>query len=100
MAEEKMQLWVQSVDKDGFRRLGRWFGPELELVEVTEEQAAILAQSQSKLRLMTPEAKEQLDALQSKFSGGVEAIGRKPGQQSQQGGKKPAPQKSGDKAEG
>ena len=56
-------LFVSSISKDGFRRIGRWFGPDEERVEVTPEQAAALASVPSHLRVYTPEAKAQLDEL-------------------------------------
>jgi hypothetical protein len=84
--EKTMRLWVASVSKDGFRRLGRWFGPSWTEVEVTEAQAAELVTTQrlGQLKLLTPEAKDQLDAIEKRQAEATarlaQQFGRAPGE--------------------
>ena len=59
-ADKTVRLYVRSVSPKGFRRIGRFFGPEEEGVDVTPEQAKILFDTDKAgdLRVMTQEMKD------------------------------------------
>lgn len=58
--KDTVRLYVRSVSPKGFRRIGRYFGPEEEAVDVTPEQAKILFDTDKAgdLRVMTQEMKD------------------------------------------
>ncbi len=57
---ETVRLFVRSVSPKGFRRLGRWFGPTEEAIDVTPEQARILFETDKAgdLRVLNQEMKD------------------------------------------
>lgn len=57
------KLWVRATTKDGFRRIGRHFGPDFVDVDVTDEQAAILVNARPELEVLTPDMKAKLDEI-------------------------------------
>lgn len=70
---ETVRLYVRSVSPKGFRRIGRYFGPDEEPVDVTAEQARILleADKAGDLRVQTEEAKAQAEGLTRKVTRGA-----------------------------
>jgi len=57
---DTVRLYVRSVGPKGFRRIGRYFGPEEEAIDVTPEQARILFETDKAgdLRVMAQEMKD------------------------------------------
>lgn len=74
MANEKsIKVYVQALQEQGFRRLGRWFGPTEVSLEVTEEELRSLLTAPDKLRVVTHKAKAELDELYAPAKAKVEA---------------------------
>lgn len=57
---ETVRLFVRSVSPKGFRRIGRWFGPTEEAIDVTPDQARILFETDKAgdLRVLNQEMKD------------------------------------------
>lgn len=65
---ETVRLYVRSISPKGFRRIGRWFGPTEEAVDVTPEQAKILFDTDKAgdLRVMNQEMKDIAEGISRK----------------------------------
>jgi hypothetical protein len=66
--KDTVRLFVRSTGPKGFRRIGRYFGPEEEAIDVSAEQAAILleADKAGDLRVMTQEMKDIAEGVSRK----------------------------------
>ena len=68
--DKTIRLFVRSTGPKGFRRIGRYFGPEEEAIDATPEQAAILfeADKAGDLRVMTQEMKDIAEGVTRKVA--------------------------------
>lgn len=66
--KDSVRLFVRSTGPKGFRRIGRFFGPEEQAIDVSAEQAAILLEADraGDLRVMTQEMKDIAEGISRK----------------------------------